>query len=124
MDKKYIIMCRYEALTVTGKEWTNWFVYDSTKYSENEGNEVISENKKAFEYIDNKTKLKHEYVLKPYDEYKKEYDDMVKQNKKMIKENEKYFKSDEYKALQKKKRQAAKERKERQKKYLEEHGLI
>ena len=34
-----------------------------------------------------------------------------------------YYKSDAYKELLKKKRQAAKERKERQKKYLEEHGI-
>ena len=115
----FIIECRYETLTHEGKKFTNWFVYDSDQMSEQECNEKIKYIKETFEYIDKKTKLKHEFRLKSYEEYLKESSINVDKAKKAIKEREKYIKSDAYKELQKKKYQSNKELKEKQKKYLE-----
>lgn len=124
MDKKYIIESRYEHWTIGGKKFTDWFIFHSNPLlNENEANELISEIKKNFKFIDDKTKLKHEYRIKDNDEYEKELKELKKKADKLSKEHEKYLKSDKYKELLKKKRQSAKERKERQKKYLEEHGL-
>ena len=123
MKKKYIILARYEVWTSHGKDWTKWFAYNTTPMSENEANEVIKTTKKDFGFIDQKTKLKHEYMLKEYDEYVQEQKEMAEHLIEVNKRQQEYLKSDEYKELQKKKRQAAKERKERQKKYTEEHGI-
>lgn len=118
----FVIECRYETLTSEGKKFTDWFVCDSDKYDKDGALNRIKEFKENLDFIDKKTKLKHEYRLKSYKEHMKELAEFDKIIKKSIKKNEEYFKSDEYKELQKKKRQSAKERKERQKKYLEEHS--
>ena len=123
MENKYIILSRYEVWTSHGKDWTKWFVYNTTPMSEKEANEVIKNTKKDFDFIDQKTKLKHEYMLKDNEEYLNEQKEMVKHLEEVNKKQAEYYKSDEYKELQKKKRQAAKERKERQKKYAVEHGM-
>ena len=124
MDKKYIIESRYEHWTISGKKFTDWFIfYSNPLLNENEANELISEIKKNFKFIDDKTKLKHEYRIKDNNEYEKELKELKKKADKLSKEHEEYLKSDKYKELLKKKRQSAKERKERQKKYLEEHGM-
>ena len=67
--------------------------------------------------------MKHEYQLQSYDDYLSETEIQKKTINEACARNEAYYKSDAYKELLKKKRQAAKERKERQKKYLEEHGI-
>ena len=123
MENKYIILSRYEVSTSHGKAWTKWFAYNTTPMSEKEANEVIKNTKKDFDFIDQKTKLKHEYMLKDNEEYLNEQKEMVKHLEEVNKKQAEYYKSDEYKELQKKKRQAAKERKERQKKYAVEHGI-
>lgn len=123
VETKYIILARYEYWSSNGKSWTNWFVNNSTSMSKDEANNIIDTTKKAFAFIDQKTKLKHEYMLKNYTEYKKEQSDLLKDLEEMNNKQNEYFKSAEYKELQKKKRQAAKERKEHQKKYAIEHGL-
>lgn len=123
MENKFVIESRYECWTSKGKTFCNWYVLNSTPLTEKEANGYISQSKKSFKFIDDKTKLKHEYRLKSYEEYENEIKTLYSEIKKMNKAQEKYLKSDEYKELQKKKRQAAKERKERQKKYLEEHGM-
>lgn len=123
VETKYIILARYECWASNGKSWTNWFVHDSTPMLEDEASNVINITKKAFAFIDQKTKLKHEYMLKDYTEYKKEQSDLLKDLEEMNDKQNEYFKSAEYKELQNKKRQAAKERKERQKKYAIEHGI-
>lgn len=123
MENKFIIECRYERWSSEGKVFCDWYAWQTTPMSENEANEYIKQYKKDFKFIDDKTKLKHEYRLKPLEEYESEMKALEKNLKKMAKANEEYLKSDAYKELQKKKRQSAKERKERQKKYLEEHGI-
>ena len=121
MEKKYIIQCRYESFGINGKEFIPWFNWRNTPVTESEGNELIKETQKNFGYIDQKTKLKHEYRLKSYEEFIKEQEELENRLKIANEKREAYLKSDEYKELQKKKRQSAKERKERQKKFLEEH---
>jgi len=123
MEKKYIILSRYEVWTSHGKDWTKWFAYNTIPMSEDEANEVIKTTKKEFGFIDQKTKLKHEYMLKDNEEYLNEQKEMIKHLEEVNKKQVEYYKSDEYKELQKKKRQAAKERKERQKQYAIEHNL-
>lgn len=122
MENKFVIECRYEYWSSTGKTFCDWFVRDTNPLSENDANEFIKQYKKDFKFIDEKTKIKHEYRLKSYSEYQEDMKALRNDIKKIGKEHEKYLKSNEYKELQKKKRQSAKERKERQKKYLEEHG--
>ena len=123
MENKYIILSRYEVWTSHGKDWTKWFVYNTTPMSEKEANEVIKTTKKDFDFIDQKTKLKHEYMFKDHEEYLNEQKEIIKHLEEVNKKQAEYYKSAEYKELQKKKRQSAKERKERQKKYALEHGL-
>ena len=123
MKNKYIILSRYEVWTSYGKYWTKWFAYNTTPMSEKEANEVIKNTKKDFDFIDQKTKLKHEYMLKDNEEYLNEQKEMIKHLEEVNKKQAEYYKSAEYKELQKKKRQSAKERKERQKKYAVEHGM-
>ena len=123
MEKKYIILARYEVWTSHGKDWTKWFAYNTIPMSEKEANEVIKNTKKDFGFIDQKTKLKHEYMLKDNEEYLNEQKEIIKHLEEANKTQAEYYKSDEYKELQKKKRQAAKERKERQKQYAIEHNL-
>jgi len=123
MENKFIIECRYEHWTSEGKVFCNWYAWQTTPMSENEANEYIKQYKKDFKFIDDKTKLKHEYRLKPLEEYESEMKALEKTIKKAVEANIEYLNSDAYKELQKKKRQSAKERKERQKKYLEEHGI-
>lgn len=119
--EKYIIMSRYEAIRKNGVEWTDWFVVDYTSYSSQGVDQQIEELKKNFEYIDKKTKLKHEYKKVLKSKYVEERQKLLDQISEGKKKQEAYYKSDEYKELQKKKRQSAKERKERQKKFLEEN---
>ena len=123
MENKYIILSRYEVWTSHGKEWTNWFVYDSTPMDKDKANAVIKDAKSKFSFIDQKTKMKHEYALTEYDMYVTEQNERVKLAEEVSKRYKEYLKSDEYKELLRKKRQAAKEHKERQKKYALEHGL-
>ena len=123
MENKYLILTRYEHRVLNGITWTKWFPLNTHCYSKNEADELIEKNKEDFIYIDKKTKLKHEYTLKLYDEYINEQKANIDRIKKLEEESKAYYKSDKYKELQKKKRQAAKERKERQKKYLEEHEM-
>lgn len=122
MEKdKFVVMCRYECWTSHGIDWCKWYAYSSVPMTSSEANEYIDSIKKNFEYVDQKTKLKHEYCLKPYSEYEKEMTDMITQAENSSKEAEKYFKSQEYKDLLKKKRKEAKERKARQEQYKKEH---
>lgn len=121
MEKKFVIECRYEKWTNTGKEFSKWFIHESEPLTEDNAKKIIKEDKERFGYIDQKTKLKHEYRLKSYDEYLKELEDIKEHNAGLEENQKKYFASKEYKELCKKKRQSAKERKEKQKKYLEEH---
>ena len=123
MENKFIIECRYEHWTQEGKVFCNWYAWQTTPMSENEANEYIKQYKKDFKFIDDKTKLKHEYRLKPLEEYESEMKALEEIIKKAVEANIEYLGSDAYKELQKKKRKSAKERKECQKKYLEEHGI-
>lgn len=117
--EKFIVESRYQTLTSEGKKFTNWFIFNSDPMSEEEANNIIKDAKILFDYIDKKTKLKHEYRLSSYEDYLKNQKELNKEANKAIKDREKYVKSDAYKELQKKKRQSNKELKERQKKYLE-----
>lgn len=123
MENKFIIECRYEHWNLEGKVFCNWYAYQTIPMTENEANEYINQCKKDFKFIDDKTKLNHEYRLKSFKEYESEMKALDEDLKRMTKANKEYLKSDAYKELQKKKRQSAKERKERQKKYAIEHGL-
>ena len=120
-QNSFIIECRYEIFTIEGKKFINWFVYDSTPRTETEALNKIKEIKKNLNFIDNKTKLSHEYRICEYQEYLNRLNalkETIKENKERFNE---YLKSSEYKELLKKKRISAKERKEKQQKYLEEH---
>ena len=120
MEEKFIIELRYEYMSVNGKTFTKWFpINTGEQYTEKEGKEYLKKYKKDFEYIDKKTKMKHEYRLKKYSEYKQEYEENINQIKKLNKKQEEYYKSDQYKELCKKKRQSKKELKEKQQKYKE-----
>ena len=116
MDK-FVIECRYEIWTINGKKFNDWYVWHSAPVTEQEGNEIINNAKTEFEYIDKKTKLAHEYRLSSYNEYLKKRNELNKYITKNSKRQEAYLKSDKYKELQKKKRQAAKDRKERKQLY-------
>lgn len=123
MEKKYIILARYEIWTSHGKDWTKWFAYNTTPMSENEANEVIKTVKKDFGFIDEKIKLKHDYMIKNYEEYINEQNEIKQRIEEANKRQAEYYKSAEYKEFLKKKRQSAKELKEKQKKYIMEHNL-
>ena len=121
MKNKYVIICRYECWTRNGKEFTEWFVYRRDPLTKLEAEKIIKEYKKNCSDIDKKTKLKHEFALKEYDEYIKEQEEIKNKINKVSKEQEEYYKSDVYKELQKKKRKSNKELKEKQRIYLETH---
>lgn len=123
MKNKVIVLSRYEYLTSNGKQFTKWFVQNINPMTENEAKEYIKNQKINSEFIDKKTKLKHEYTTKSYDEHIKEQDELKSHIKELIEKNKAYYKSDEYKQIQKQKRQAAKERKAKQEKYKQEYGL-
>ena len=121
MEKNFIIECRYEIFGKNGKEFIPWFTCDAHPMSEEEAKNKIKQIKNDFGYIDVKTKLKHEYRLADYNEYLKQIQQLKENNERLTEKQKAYFQSEEYKELCKKKRQSAKERKEKQKKYLEEH---
>lgn len=121
--EKYIIMSRYEMLGPNGKQMCDWFVRDGSPRSKESAEEKIKEIIKNFSYIDKKTKLNHEYMIKLKSDYDKERKDLLDKIDEGKKKQEEYYKSEEYKELQRKKRIAAKELKERQKKYKEEHEI-
>lgn len=124
INDKFIIECRYEYWSTNGKEFCDWFIYSDIPMIENDINKYIKEEEKKCKEIDKKTKCKREFRTKNYDIYVKEQKEFNKQLKNDIKKQEKYFASEEYKELQRKKRQSAKERKEKQKKYLKEHEML
>lgn len=122
MDKKYIVISRYEHWTSNeGVKFTKWFVLDSTPRTREEAENLITEIKATFAHIDKITKLNHEFDIKLYGEYIKEQENQKKTIEELAQKQKEYYKSAEYKELLKKKRQAAKELKERQRKYAEEH---
>jgi len=119
----FIIESRYEMRTLNGVELTKWFPLNTEKMTKEEAKDKIKEYKDSFEYIDKKTKLNHEYRIASYDEYIDNRNKLLKNIEVLSKKQEEYKNSDEYKELRKKIRQSAKERKERQAKYLEEHSV-
>ena len=123
MGNKFIVLSRYETWTSCGKQFTKWFVINTEPLDKKKANEYIKNQKINFGFIDKKTKMKHEYKLQDYNEYCKEQEEFKKYVQDLNEKTEAYYKSDEFKQLQKKKRQAAKERKIRQEKYKKEHGL-
>lgn len=123
MEDKFIIVCRYEYWKIGGKTFTEWFAYNSNPMLKKDALDEIKNMKSYLMFIDKKTKLKHEYDIKLYSEYMDEQKMIQKEADKAAKQYEKYLKSSKCKEIQKKKRQASKELKERQKKYLEEHEL-
>ena len=124
MADQFVVLTRYEIWKSGGvKDFCPWFVLNGTPRTEKEAKVFIEETKKRYADIDKKTKLKHEYQLQSYGDYLNETEIQKKTIDEACARNEAYYKSDAYKELLKKKRQAAKERKERQKKYLKEHGI-
>lgn len=123
-EDKYVIMCRYEHIERGGKEFTKWFVTDASPRTLDDAEARMKKLKADCKELDSKTKLKHEYSLKPHSEYVKEIEDMRESARVAYEKYQEYKKSDEYKAIQKRKRQEAKELKERQKRYAEEHGKV
>lgn len=123
MENKVIVLSRYEYWASGCKQFTKWFAQNINPMNENEAEEYIKNQKINSEFIDKKTKLKHEYTTKSYDEYINEQYELKNHIKELTEKNKAYYKSNEFKQLQKMKRQAAKERKNRQEKYKQEHGL-
>ena len=119
--EKFVVLSRYEAWTSSGKQFTKWFVINTNPLDEETATEYIKNQKINFDFIDKKTKLKHEYKLQDYNEYLKEQEELINRVKELNEKSKAYYKSDEYKQLQKQKRQAAKERKARPEKYKQEH---
>lgn len=123
MSKKYIIKKRYEYISSNGKQFTDWFMFDSTPTDKDTAEEKIKQMKTAYKDIERITKEKHEYTLCDYDEYIKETKEEQKQIEKKRIEEKKYLESDEYRELQRRKRAESRERKQRQKLYKETHGM-
>lgn len=122
MSKKFIIKKRYEYFSSEGKRFTDWFTYDATPVDEKIGNERIKQAKNEFKDIERITKLKHEYQLFDYDEHVRLEDECKKQIAEKQASEHEYLQSDEYRELQKRKRAEARERKSRQKQYIEKYA--
>ena len=115
-------MSQYEFNGPNGKQMTDWFVLNSNLFSGKEADKYIEEVRKEYDIIDKKTKLNHFYKKVLKSDYDKEREELMGKLIEAKKKQEEYYKSDAYKELKKKKRKAAKELKERQKKYILEHS--
>lgn len=117
-EQLYIIKTRYEYRSADGIDWTDWFVLERTQFTEQDANQHIADTKKLYGDIDKKTKLRHEYMIVPVEEFEKE----LAETNKIIEEghvrDEAYFASDKWKELKHKKYVARKERKAKQEEYL------
>ena len=78
MENKFVVLSRYETWTLSGKQFTKWFAINTNPLNEEKANEYIQNQKVNFEFIDKKTKLKHEYKLQDYNEYCKEQEELKK----------------------------------------------
>ena len=58
--EKFVVLSRYEAWTSSGKQFTKWFVINTNPLDEETATEYIKNQKINFDFIDKKTKLKHE----------------------------------------------------------------
>lgn len=119
-SQQFVIQCRYERRASEGVSFCDWYVCDSTPCSQEEAKQKIKELKESSQFIDKKTKLKHEFRQYSYDDYVKDMSKIRKEAAESMQKSKEYYASAEYKELLKKKRQSAKEQKERQKKYLEQ----
>lgn len=118
---KYYIQARYQTRNNDGISWTDWYCFDHQPREEEDCKKQIKIYKEKFQYIDKITKLKHEYRLFSEDEYNKISEETTKRIQAALKESQDYYKSDEYKRMQKIKRQARKEQKEREAEYKKSH---
>jgi len=64
--KKVVILCRYEYWGKRGKEWTKWFVVDSTPRSLEKATQRIAELKSDSTRTSKITKLKYEYKTRSF----------------------------------------------------------
>lgn len=80
--KKYVVQRRYEWLSRDGVKWTNWFVYDDTKYDEDIVEEVIKDAYDSINILDKKTGFHHEFRKYDADTYDKEFHQRLEDNKK------------------------------------------
>lgn len=117
-EQKYVVKTRYEYRTNDGKDWTSWFISKKDEMTEAEAKEYIKTTKVQYADIDKKTKLNHEYMLVPIEEYKKEQEEINATIEKAQRRDEAYYASDEWKQLKHKKYVAKKERKAKQEEYL------
>lgn len=77
MAKEYIIQCRYEWRSFNGVVWTDWFVSDSTRYSEDSIKVALKREKDNSKNTDKVTKLNHEYRAYDADLYDEEYKQLL-----------------------------------------------
>ena len=118
-EKLYIVKTRYEYRGTDGIDWTNWFVLERNYMTEKEAKEYIKNIKNLYADIDKKTKLKHDYMIVPSEDFEKEQKEVENFIKAAKKRDDKYFASDEWKELKHKKYVSRKERKAKQEEYLE-----
>lgn len=79
--KEYVVQCRYEWSSRDGVKWSNWFVCDDTKHSENEIEEVIKQSYEKVEQLDKKTKHRHEFRKYGADTYNDDLAQLLEDNK-------------------------------------------
>lgn len=122
-SNKFITLCRYQHWTNEGKQWSGWYVYESSPKDENDEIKLIAKLKTEIKQLDMKSKLNHEYMMQLYEEYLDDMKQIAKNIKQLQQANAKYRKSAEYKNMLKAKRSSAKELKVKQIEYMKEHGI-
>ena len=88
-EKQYVIQCRYEWRSRNGVVWSDWYVYDNNKYSEDSIKAVIKEEIANSKRQCQMLKLKREYRPYDADEYENGLKEMLKSVKKDKKEMDK-----------------------------------
>lgn len=66
---KFIVFCRFQYNTSVGVEWTKWFPCNVADMTEAEAIAAMQELKDNTVYIDQKTKLKHEFEVRESSEF-------------------------------------------------------
>ena len=122
MEDKFVVACRYEHWTITGKEFTKWYYMTIDGMPKDEATAYMNKKKTECKDIDKATKLKHEFKLVSYEEYCQYLDEIHSRVNDAKKKYDEYKKSDEYKEIQKRKREERKQLKLRQEKYMKEHA--
>lgn len=66
---KFIVFCRFQYHSSVGVEWTKWFPCNVADMTEAEAIAAMQEMKDSTVYLDQKTKLKHEFEVRESSEF-------------------------------------------------------